>query len=79
MRKKRAKNHKKRTFKEVDQQIKDLEDCKNTKTVYEFHPCRTASIKAIGVKEHNKIGASTRFLAGKMLMFAKLSLMSFIY
>ena len=47
--------------------------------MHEFHPCRTASIKAIGVKEHNKIGPSTRFSTGKMLMFAKLSLMSFIY
>ena len=56
-----------------------MEQCKNTKTVHEFHPCRTASIKAIGVKEHNKIGPSTRFSTGKMLMFAKLSLMSFIY
>ena len=73
------KNHKKCLFKEVDQLVKDLEQCKNTKTVHEFHPCRTASIKNIGVKEHNKIGPSTRFSTGKMLMFAKLSLMSFIY
>ena len=86
--KKRVKNHKKRLFKEVDQLVEDLEQCKNTmnyivyntmNTIHEFHPCRTASIKAIGVKEHNKIGPSTRFSAGKMLMFAKLSLISFIY
>ena len=48
--KKRIKNHKKGVFKEVDQLVQDLEQCKNTKTVHEFHPCRTASIKAIGVK-----------------------------
>ena len=63
--KKRVKNHKKRLFKEIDQLVEDLEDCKNTKTVYEFHSCRTASIKAIGIKEHNKIGPSTRFSTGK--------------
>ena len=64
MQKKRTKNHKKRTFKEEDEQVKDLTECKNTKTVYEFHPCRIASITIFN---------------RKMLMFAKLSLMSFIY
>ena len=77
--KKRVKNHKKHIFKEVDELVEDLEQWKNTKTIHEFHPCCTASIKAIGFKEHNKIGPSTRFSAGKILMFAKLSLMSFIY
>ena len=48
--KKRVKNNKKRAFKEVDQLVKDLEECKNTKTVHEFHACRTALIKAIGLK-----------------------------
>ena len=70
--KKRVKNHKKRLFKEVDQLVADMEQCKNTKTANKFYPCRTVSIKAIGVKEHNKIGPSTRFSTGKKLMFAKL-------
>ena len=77
--KKRVKNHKKHLFKEVDELVEDLEQCKNTKTIHEFYPCHTASIKALGVKEHNKIGPSTRFSTGKMLTFVKLSLMSFIY
>ena len=59
--------------------MKDLEECLNTKTILEFHPCRTASIKSIGVKNSNTIGPSTRFSTGKMLMFANLSLMSFSY
>ena len=45
--KKRVKNHKKCVFKEVDELVQDLERCKNTKTVHEFHPCRTASIKVL--------------------------------
>ena len=65
--KKRVKNHKKRVFKEVDQLVEDLEQCKNTKTVHEFHRCCATSKKAIGAKEHNKIGPSTRFSTGKML------------
>ena len=77
--KKRVKNHKKHLFKEVDQVAEDMRECRNTKTVHEFHPCLTASIKAVGVKEYNEIVPFTRFSTGKMLMFAKLSLMSFIY
>ena len=48
--KKRVKNNKKRSLKEMDQLVKDLEECKNTKTVHEFHACCTASIKGIGLK-----------------------------
>lgn len=36
-------------------------------------------IKSIAVKERQEVQVTTRFLPGKMLMFAKLSLMSFIY
>ena len=47
--------------------------------MHEIHPCLTASIKVVGVKEHNKIGPTMQFPTGKMLMFAKLSVISFIY
>ena len=47
--------------------------------MYQFNPCCTASIKAIAIKEHSKTSSSTQFSTGKMLMLAKLSLMSFIY
>ena len=78
VKKSKQKNHKGDTFKEVDQLVEDLEKCANTKAIHEFPPCRTASIKAIAVKNSNLIGPSTRFSTGKML-FAKLSLISFIY
>ena len=45
--KKRVRNHKSCVFKSVGDQVKDFEKCSNTKLVYEFHPSRTASIKAI--------------------------------
>ena len=38
-----------------------------------------ASIKPFTFKKRDHIKVKTRFLSGKMLMFAKLSLMSFIY
>ena len=39
----------------------------------------SASIKSFAIKKNDQIKVTTRFLLGKMLMFAKLSLMSFIY
>ena len=59
--------------------IKDLETSATTKTIYEFHPQHSVSIKAIGVKQSDIVKPSTRFSTGKMLMFAKLLLKSFTY
>ena len=50
-----------------------------TKSMIEFDTEYACSIKALGVKENNQIKPTTRFFSGKMLMFVKLSLKSFIY
>ena len=47
--------------------------------ILEFNNHESASIKPFTVKKRDHIKVTTRFLSGKMLMFAKLSLMSFIY
>ena len=47
--------------------------------VLEFNCQESASIKSIAVKRSDDVELTTRSLPGKMLMFAKLSLMSFIY
>ena len=47
--------------------------------IYKFHPQHTAATKALAVKKNDIIKPSTRFFSGKMLMFAKISLKSFIY
>ena len=39
----------------------------------------SASIKSFAITKNDQVRVTTRFLSGKMLMFAKLSLMSFIY
>ena len=39
----------------------------------------SASIQSIATKESPKINLTTRFLKGKMLMFSKVSVKSFIY
>ena len=38
-----------------------------------------SAVKHIAVKPETNVKCTTRYLAGKMLMFAKLSLKSFIY
>ena len=75
----KRRNHLRDVVKEVDQLVEDLEHSPKAKTIHEFHSCHAASIKAIGVKNSDIVGPSTRSSTEKMLMFAKLSLMSFIY
>ena len=47
--------------------------------IIEFNSHESVSIKSFVVKKNDRIKVTTRFLSGKMLMFAKLLLMSFIY
>ena len=70
---------KKRQFKEIDQKITDCLDPRKTKMVIEFNNRESASIKSFAVKKRNEMKVTTRFMSGKLLMFAKLSLKSFIY
>ena len=45
----------------------------------EFNDSESSSIKTIVVKSNTSIKCTTRFMSGKLLMLAKLSLKSFIY
>ena len=74
IRNKKKKTHQRDNPKEVDESVRDLENSKTTKMIYEFHPQHMATIKVLGVKKIDNIKQSTRLFAGKMLMFAKLSL-----
>ena len=47
--------------------------------IIEFNHSKASSIKSIAVKNQTDVKCSTRFMSGKLLMFAKLSLKSFIY
>ena len=47
--------------------------------VIEFNDSKASSVKSIAVKNETNIKCTTRFMSGKLLMFAKLSLKSFIY
>ena len=47
--------------------------------IIEFNDHKSASVKSIAVKSVTNVKCATRFMSGKLLMFAKLSLKSFIY
>ena len=79
MRTKEKKGHRKDSAREVDEKIASVERKPKMRSMIEFDTEYACSIKALGVKENNQIKPTARFFSGKMLMFAKLSLKSFIY
>ena len=54
-------------------------NCRKTKAVVEFNDCESASIKSFAVKKCSSTKVTSRFMSGKLIMFAKLSLKIFIY
>ena len=51
---------------------------RKNKMMIEFNDSESSSVKHIAVKSNTTIKCTTRFMSGKLLMFAKLSLKSFI-
>ena len=76
---KKNKKLKKRRFKEIDKKITDCLDPRKAKMVVEFNDRESASIRSFTVRKRNEIKVTTQFMSGKLLIFAKLSLKSFIY
>ena len=75
----KEKKSKKRKIKEVNMQVQDALKNKKIKTMIDFDKNECISIKSILIKGSDTIDVSSRFVKGKMLMFAKLSLKSFVY
>ena len=63
----------------IENEIEASEDLRKNKMLIEFNDSQCAALKQIAVKMQTSVKCTTRFLAGKILMFAKLSLKSFIY
>ena len=72
------KNKRKRKFKKIGEKIAEFLDPRKTKMVIELND-HEASIKSIAVKKRSSIEVTARFMSGKLLMFAKSFLISFIY
>ena len=64
----------KRKFQEISETINDCLDCRKTKMIVEFNDPESTSINSFAVKKINLIKVTSRFMSGKLLMFAKLSL-----
>ena len=78
--KKKEKRIKKRKVKDdfQDRKISFLEE-RRIKTMIDFEGNNCSSIKSLVVKGSTNVKVSSRFIKGKMLMFAKLSIKSFVY
>ena len=64
----------------IENEIEASEDLQKNKMLLEFKEADSSStVKQIAVKSQTSVRCTTRFLAGKMLTFAKLSLKSFVY
>ena len=48
-------------------------------SIIDFSDQDAASIKALAIKKNKTVKITTRFMKGKMLMFSKISLKSFVY
>ena len=69
----------KHTIDKIENKIKNCEYLRKNRMVIEFNDSQSSSVKSIAVKNETNIKCTTRFMSGKLVMFAKLSLKSFIY
>ena len=76
---KRKENYNSKKVDTIENEIEASEDLRKNKMLIEFNDSQCSALKQIAVKMQTNVKCTTRFLAGKKLMFAKLSLKSFIY
>ena len=63
----------------IENKIKECEDIRKNQMIIEFNKQKSASVRSIAIKSDPVVKCTTRFISGKRLMFAKLSLKIFIY
>ena len=73
---KRKKRIKKDDF---DLRTEKLLQDRRVKTMIDFEYNASNSIKSLAIKKNTNVKVTSRFIKGKMLMFAKLSIKSFVY
>ena len=76
---KNKRQKKRKTIKEYDNFLDLAYKDQNIKTIIEFDKRQVCSIKSLAVKKTSPVNITTRFMKGKMLMFAKSSILSFNY
>ena len=78
MKKKEKKSKKRKVKDDFDERKTSLFANKKIKTMIDFEESNS-SIKSLIIKGSTNVKVTTRFIKGKMLMFAKLSIKSFVY
>ena len=76
---KRKKRKRKITITDYIDRMVEAQEKTNVKSLIEFDQEHSNSIKAVMVKQNPNVKVTTRFLSGKLLMFAKVSIKSFVY
>ena len=72
-------NHHRKTIDRIENEIEASQELPRNKMLVELNTPQGSAVKQIAIKPQTNVKCTTRFSAGKMLMFAKLSLKSFIY
>ena len=70
--------HKKQHVTPYSERMNVANKNKKIKTIIDFSDQECASIKSIGIKTNDKVKTTIRFIKGKMLMFSKTSVRSFV-
>ena len=78
--KRKEKKRKRRIIKDdLDLRTDKLLKDRRFKTMIDFEYNDCNSIKSLAIKKNTNVKVTSRFIKGKMLMFAKLSIKSFVY
>ena len=64
---------------DLDLRTEKLLQDRRIKTMIDFEYNASNSIKSLAIKKNTNVKVTSRFIKGKMLMFAKLSIKSFVY
>ena len=75
LKKKKAQNKNYQNYKiiqKIEERIKAWDDLRKNRMILEFNDAQSSAIKSIAVKNETNIKCTTRFMSGKLLMFAKL-------
>ena len=75
----RKKTKRKLTLNNYDDRKNEPLTDQKIKSLIDFDKEYSSSIKSTAIEKSTKVNLTTRFLNGKMLMFSKLSIKSFVY
>ena len=75
----KKKNRKRTKLVDFSERQKEALTNQKVKSLIDFDEQCSASIKSLSIQKNTKIDLTTRFLNGKMLMFSKVSIKTFVY